>query len=133
MCGDSEQGLGDPTPGLQTMFVIKTDSLGCVVPGCQYVGLAENLIGLENSLKVYPNPSDGHFTLALTLPETLTFTGDLSLQVFDSQGRLLQRRNLGQQLRQTVALDLSAQPVGLYSVHLSDGKRILTGIRLVVE
>ena len=58
---------------------------------------------------------------------------DLTLQVFDAQGRLVERRNLGRQLEQTVALDLSAQPAGLYSAHISDGKRILTGVRLVVE
>ena len=133
ICGDSQQGQGDPHPGRYTWFVIKTDSLGCVVPGCQYVGLAENVIGLENTLKVYPNPSDGLFTLELALPETLTLSGDLTVQVFDAQGRLVERRNLGKQFQQRVSLDLTAQPAGLYSAHLSDGKRILTGARLVIE
>ena len=115
------------------MFVIKTDSLGCVVPGCQFVGIAENVIGLENTLNAYPNPSSGRFTLALTLPATVALVGDLTLQVFDAQGRLVERRNLGRQLEQNIGLDLTAQPVGLYSAHLSDGKRILTGVRLVVS
>ena len=84
-------------------------------------------------IQVQPNPSDGRFTLALTLPETLTLSGDLALQIYDAQGRLVERRNLGRQLQQSVALDLSAQPTGLYCAHLSDGMRILTGVRLVVE
>ena len=86
-----------------------------------------------NVLLAYPNPSSGLFTLALTLPATVALAGDLTLQVFDAQGRLVERRNLGRQLEQRIALDLTAQPTGLYSAHLSDGKRILTGVRLVVE
>jgi hypothetical protein len=131
--GRAWQGGSDPHPGLETIIVLKTDSLGCVVPGCQFVGLEENAMGLEKTLLAYPNPSSGHFTLALTLPATVALAGDLTLQVFDAQGRLVERRNLGRQLEQRIALDLTAQPTGLYSAHLSDGKRILTGVRLVVE
>jgi hypothetical protein len=97
------------------------------------VGLNENAMGLQNTLLAYPSPSGGLFTLALTLPATVALDGDLTLQVFDTQGRLVERRNLGRQLEQRIALDLTAQPTGLYSAHLSDGKRILTGVRLVVE
>jgi hypothetical protein len=131
--GRAWQGGSDPHPGLETIIVLKTDSLGCVVPGCQFVGLEENAMGLQNTLVVYPNPSTGLFTLALTLPATVALAGDLTLQVFDAQGRLVERRNLGRQLEQRIALDLTAQPTGLYSAHLSDGKRILTGVRLVVS
>jgi len=133
MCGEVDQSVNGPHPNLQTWFVVKTDSMGCVVPGCQFVGLNENAMGLENTLLAYPNPSTGLFTLALTLPATVALAGDLTLQVFDAQGRLVERRNLGRQLEQRIALDLTAQPTGLYSAHLSDGKRILTGVRLVVS
>jgi hypothetical protein len=133
MCGEVDQSVNGPHPNLQTWFVVKTDSMGCVVPGCQFVGLNENAMGLQNTLLAYPNPSSGRFTLTLTLPATVALAGDLTLQVFDTQGRLVERRNLGRQLEQTIALDLTAQPTGLYSAHLSDGKRILTGVRLVVE
>jgi hypothetical protein len=133
MCGEVDQSVNGPHPNLQTWFVVKTDSMGCVVPGCQFVGLNENAMGLQNTLLAYPNPSGGLFTLALTLPATVALDGDLTLQVFDTQGRLVERRNLGRQLEQRIALDLTAQPTGLYSAHLSDGKRILTGVRLVVE
>jgi uncharacterized delta-60 repeat protein len=89
--------------------------------------------GLGLRFKIKPNPSDGRFTADLDLSEQTHVEGDLLLQVFDAQGRLVERRNLGRQLEQTIALDLTTQPTGLYSAHLSDTKRILTGVRLVVE
>jgi hypothetical protein len=115
------------------LWLLKLDSAGCLVPGCQFVGLSELTDAYLDAILAYPNPSSGHFTLALTLPATVSLAGDLTLQVFDAQGRLVERRNLGRQLEQRIALDLTAQPTGLYSAHLSDGKRILTGVRLVVS
>jgi hypothetical protein len=115
------------------LWLLKLDSAGCLVPGCQFVGLSELTDSYWDAIKAYPNPSTGRFTLELTLPATVALAGDLTLQVFDAQGRLVERRNLGRQLEQRIALDLTAQPTGLYSAHLSDGKRILTGVRLVVS
>ncbi len=104
-----------------------------MVPGCQYVGIETQFMGLEDALTAYPNPSDGLFTLELDLPEHAPVDGDLLLQVFDVQGRQVLTRALGRDRYQRVALDLTGEPAGLYSAHLSDGKRILTGVRLVVE
>jgi hypothetical protein len=115
------------------LWLLKLDSAGCLVPGCQFVGLSELTDAYLDAILAYPNPSSGLFTLELTLSAAVSVSGDLTLQVFDAQGRLVERRNLGRQLEQRIALDLTAQPTGLYSAHLSDGKRILTGLRLVVE
>ena len=59
--------------------------------------------------------------------------GNLLLQVFDARGRLVVRRDLGDQLDQTIALDLTGQPAGMYSAHISDAQRILTGTKIVLE
>ncbi|QQR85251.1 MAG: T9SS type A sorting domain-containing protein [Flavobacteriales bacterium] len=115
------------------LWLLKLDSLGCLVPGCQYVGLQEQLIGLEGALQVAPNPSAGRFNLQLEMPAAVEVQGDLLLQVFDPRGRLVVRRVLGRQLEQTVALDLSGEPPGVYNAHITDEKRMLTGVRLVVE
>jgi hypothetical protein len=133
MCGEVDQSINGPHPNLQTWFVIKTDSMGCVVPGCQFVGLDELAMGLEKTLRAYPNPSTGPFTLELDLPDNAPIASDLLLQVFDMQGRLVHARNLGRDRYQRIELDLTKEPAGLYSAHLSDGKRILTGVRLVVS
>ncbi len=115
------------------MWLLKLDSMGCLVPGCQYVGINEIAYGLEHALRVWPNPSSGRINLALDLPEGLPLEGHLLLQVFDAWGRLVVRRDLGDQLARTITLDLTGQPAGLYSAHISDAQRILTGTKIILE
>jgi hypothetical protein len=115
------------------LWLLKLDSMGCLVPGCQYVGLQELTDAYVNALTAFPNPSTGAFTLELDLPANAPITGDLLLQVFDMQGRQVVARGLGRDRYQRIALDLANEPAGLYSAHLSDGRRILTGVRLVRE
>ncbi|MCI1753120.1 MAG: T9SS type A sorting domain-containing protein [Flavobacteriales bacterium] len=106
------------------MWLLKLDSLGCLVPGCQFVGIETIAYGLDNTLKAWPNPSAGQFTLGLDLPADLHLEGNLRLQVFDALGRSVMDRDLGLQLKQSIAVDLTDQPAGLYSAHLSDNLRI---------
>ncbi|MBZ0207798.1 MAG: T9SS type A sorting domain-containing protein [Flavobacteriales bacterium] len=117
----------------QNMWLMKLDAEGCLVPGCQYVGINEIAYGLEHALRAWPNPSNGRINLSLELPEGLPLEGTLLLQVFDARGRLVVRKELGTQEAQTIPLDLSRQPAGLYSAHISDARRILTGTKLVLE
>jgi len=115
------------------MWLLKLDAEGCLVPGCQYVGINEVTYGLEHAMKVWPNPSDGKVNMNLNLPTGLPLEGDLLLQVFDANGRLVLRKNLGIHEVQTLSLDLSGQPAGFYSAHISDARRILTGSKIVVQ
>jgi hypothetical protein len=71
--------------------------------------------------------------LELDLPQNAPISSDLLLQVFDMHGRQVLARRLGRDRYQRIILDLTHEPAGLYSAHLSDGKRILTGVRLVRE
>ena len=118
---------------METIIVVKLDSFGCVVPGCQLMGLSEMMLGLEDALLAYPNPSTALFTLVLALPPELETTGALRLRVFDSLGRLVADQHLGYAYDQTIALDLSGEPPGAYHVHITDERRMLTGARLVLE
>ncbi|MCB0793872.1 MAG: hypothetical protein KDB88_03970, partial [Flavobacteriales bacterium] len=88
VCGETEQGINDPTPGLQTMFLIKTDSMGCVVPGCHLVGVQEYAFDLQSYLKLFPNPvaQGGVATVALDLPDGVD-VGPVELVVQDVMGR----------------------------------------------
>lgn len=117
----------------QNMWILKLDAMGCLVPGCQYVGINDMAYGLEHALTAWPNPSHGQVTLALDLPNGLPLEGDLHLQVFDAVGHLVVQKNLGKQLSQTLSLDLSQQIPGLYSAHISDAHILLTGTKLILE
>lgn len=49
-------------------WVCKTDSFGCLVPGCELVGIAENT-PLESSIKLYPNPTSDRLFLYYNNPQ----------------------------------------------------------------
>lgn len=46
----------------QQAWVLKVDSMGCDVANCQYVGIKEQQL-LSGSINVFPNPSNGSFTV----------------------------------------------------------------------
>lgn len=132
--GGAQQGIGDPTPNMQTIYVIKTDSLGCVVPGCQNVGVQEYVMDLQNLLRVSPNPASELVSVSLDLPEGGELEGRARAQLLDATGRLVLEQIVQQNLNQLRAtLDVSALPAGTYYLHVRDAKRWLAGSKLVVE
>ncbi|MBS1569948.1 MAG: T9SS type A sorting domain-containing protein [Bacteroidetes bacterium] len=133
LTGETWNGDTIPPYSDVNMWLLKLDAEGCLVPGCQYVGINEITYGLEHALQIWPNPSDGLIRISLQLPEGLPLEGDLLLQVFDMNGRLVIRKELGGALQQDVHLDLTAQPPGMYSAHISDKQRILTGAKILLR
>lgn len=75
------------------------------------VGVEE--IGSMGSMEVFPNPSDGRFTVSLV------HTGQVDVRVLDLAGRVIRsfRTSVAQ-----VQLDLSGQPSGCYTLVASGGK-----------
>lgn len=54
-CGLAADHLFNPPPG-QRGWLFKTDSMGCIVPGCHLIGV-EDLKNDKNHLLIYPNPA----------------------------------------------------------------------------
>jgi hypothetical protein len=132
--GDAFQGGMDPHPNLQTIWVAKTDSLGCVVPGCQNVGVQEYVMDLQNLLRVSPNPASEMMSLSLELPEGGEVQGQAQVQLLDATGKMVLQERVEQNFNQLRAtLDVSALPTGTYYLHLRDDKRWLAGSKVVVE
>ena len=129
----ASQGL---LPGYsQDSWVVKVDSMGCIVPGCDGVGIVEQVTNLEGALKVYPNPvpANGQLTVELFLPSSMHLSAPLRLVLTSMQGQLVKELALPAQHDQRVVLDVGGLAAGLYSVHVADGGRWLTGARLVIE
>ena len=139
MCGWKIQDQGDPTDGLQTWFLIKTDSLGCGSPGCQTLGVNEFVIGLQEHLKIWPNPVAQGGTVNVELsPPGGADLGPVKLVVQDVLGREVRRDVMVRTVngvRTTFAPSSGATHLasGTYLLHLvSDGKW-LAGGKLVIE
>ncbi len=60
LCGEADSNPVIP----QSIWVLKVDSLGCLVPGCQNVGMKE-LVMKNEELGMYPNPASDVVTLKL--------------------------------------------------------------------
>lgn len=112
------------------IWVVKVDADGCIVPGCNTVGITEQATNLLDALRIWPNPAQGQCTVHLELPASVG-TGALLLTVVAADGRVaLQHSITG---NGTYPLDLHGLSAGLYHVHVSQGGRWLTGGRVVVE
>ena len=136
---------GNNPPGLSVdVWVVKVDSLGCIVPGCDDFSTvvtvqATNLMG---ALSVYPNPvslSNGseHTTVKVTLPSGSPLfgrgaggEGALTLRLVSSQGQevLVQRAVNGEN-----EVSIRGLAAGIYYIHLTSGSTWLSGTKLVVE
>lgn len=56
------------SPIVTNAWLARTDSFGCLVPGCETVGIAENT-PIENSFKLYPNPASDRLFLYYNNPQ----------------------------------------------------------------
>ena len=114
----------------QTIFVIKTDSLGCVIPGCHTVGVEEYALDMNEYLTVYPNPvaQGGSLNIAFNPPPEYKPKGHLRVVVLDAMGK----RVLEQPFTDR-ATPLNNLRIGMYYLHLTDDTTWLAGSAFVVE
>lgn len=126
----------DTVPPLsQDAWLIKTDSFGCIVPGCQvFDGVLEQYTSLQGALQVSPNPTSDVVQVSIELPPGLVIGNTAMLTLVDVQGHKVSEQvvpMLG--ASSTTTLSLGSYPGGLYFLHLTDGKRWLAGARLVKQ
>lgn len=117
-------GLEEPIN--QDGYIVKVDTMGCLVPGCA-VGVEE--FKKENGyFKIGPNPARERLNIYFTQHQSQ----DLQLQVIDLQGKIVLSE---EQIRGdiTYMLDISHLNAGMYSVQLFNEKGILQTEKLVVE
>lgn len=129
--GSAYNPAGAPYPPgySQDTWVVKVDSMGCIVPGCDGVGVQEVVTNLSDALSVFPNPANGSTTVQVDLPQSLRGKA-LRLVLVNAQGQVVL-----EQAAQDGAntLDLSALSGGLYYVHLASGTTWLSGTKLILE
>jgi hypothetical protein len=117
----------------QDAWVVKVDSMGCIVPGCDGVGITEQITNLGDALKLYPNPVHDELHVGIKLPADLTSPGPLTLSITTLEGKLVLQQQVPTSAAGEVVLDVSSLSSGMYSVHLSDATRWLAGKQFVVQ
>ncbi len=107
----------------QAVWLIRTDSNGCLVPGCVAPNAIEVFPESRMQIVVYPNPNTGNFVLEYSKP--LGF--NTALKVIDLTGRTIHTQQIQKGNYKTfVSL---RKPPGIYLVQLSGekGERLYSG------
>ncbi|MBX2972296.1 MAG: hypothetical protein KF797_04280 [Flavobacteriales bacterium] len=133
MCGITRQGVTDPRPYLTSNWLLKLDSHGCLVPGCHTVGVQEYVLGLNERLRVSPNPvaQGGPLRVAFEAPPGFSPQGALRVVVLDGLGREVAAEQFsGNGSELVLKAPLGA---GLYYLHLRDEQKWLAGAKIIVE
>jgi hypothetical protein len=94
----------------QSMWVFKTDSLGCLQPGCQYVGVEELQKAKAGELKINPNPATTQTTITY-----MQLNKESQLQIYNMMGQMVYEEKLSKGSMQTT-VDTRAYKKGLYKV-----------------
>ncbi len=122
---------GPYPPGYsQDAWVVKVDSMGCVVPGCDGVGVTEIITNMQGALTVFPSPAHGQVQVQIDLPITMRNKQDLQLSLMNATGQLVAQQAA---FEGNNTISLSTIAAGLYHVHLTNGRTWLAGTKLVVE
>lgn len=115
------------------LWLVKLDSLGCVVPGCQSVGIQEQYTNLGDALRLWPNPVWGQLHVSMTLPAGYTAVGEQRLVVVDATGAVVRQQRVPSSSPEDFLLNVQGLTTGSYTVHLTDGRRWLAGSKVIVE
>ncbi len=112
----------------QDGWILRVDSMGCVVEGCYSVGMEE--LEEVGAFSIYPNPTSGVVRIELKGDSPST---SLRMTVTDVLGREMTTPDPSFSGGELPGIDVSAWPDGIYFVTLTDtdGNRLTQ--RLVVE
>ena len=92
------------------LWLAKMDSLGCLQPGCQYVGVEELQRAKAGELKVYPNPTTTQTTITY-----MQLNKESQLQIYNMLGQKVYEEKLLKGSSQ-ITIDTRAYKRGLYKV-----------------
>ena len=115
-------------------WLMKTDSFGCLVPGCDLGTPIHEIINTDYSIKLFPNPSSTIIKIDITIPQ-YDPTIKTEVVVVDFSGAIVMRYVMPD-FAYIAELDISKLPSGVYGVQLRQpqmsGTRVLATEKLVV-
>ncbi|MBI4931319.1 MAG: choice-of-anchor B family protein [Bacteroidetes bacterium] len=94
-----------------------------------------NLAAENGNVTVYPNPSNGRFTVyGLQSPVEFSVYNVMGEKVVELMSAKVKKLNsIPQQLNNSITLDLTSQPSGMYFYKITSGKEIISSGKLMIE
>jgi hypothetical protein len=115
-------------PGYQDGRILKVNSFGCLVPGCNSMDITDTITFVVKPFRdsifsnVYPNPSSGVFSISYGLSRMAIVT------VLDMNGRVVLKEDSPNKI------DLSTEPNGLYLLQIMDFQgNLLASHKLIIS
>ena len=117
----------------QDVWVFKTDSMGCIVAGCDtIVGIEELLFAEQQTWFTYgPNPVKTRLNIYLTEINP-GIINDLTFELRNLEGKLIRQFYASEFGGISYMLDIDNQPGGMYILSLRNGNRILQSERIII-
>ena len=136
LCGESSGNMtGQPN---QQGWLLKLDSMGCLVPGCHLTAV-ENIAGQEEiAIKVYPNPVQAGEYLNFYIPTVQTRLiasphNGLQAHLYNISGKLIQNHSLPSD-DATYMLSTDGMAPGTYILQILDERgRVLGAEKIVIR
>jgi hypothetical protein len=125
ICGDAKDST--KAKGDSDAWLIKTDSNGCIIPGCNAKDGIVQIINPEKVFTVYPNPAQNEINVST---ENLNVKIE-SLAVYNVQGQLLKSINTKASNQQIINIEDLVN--GNYLLIITTDKQQMAGKKFVVE
>ena len=129
---------GDTIDGVvQSMcWLLRLDSMGCLIPGCDEVTVSDFIDNVDPSIKLYPNPFAEQATLEINIPDDFVINPNQTLRcdIIDMQGRIVDTysniylTNPGETIR--FAVFRRGMATGTYLARISYGDMLLGTISI---
>ncbi|MFZ5551666.1 MAG: T9SS type A sorting domain-containing protein, partial [Bacteroidota bacterium] len=123
----------DDTSNTEDGWLIRTDSMGCLIPNC--FTEVEELLNIDVGLLIYPNPNDGKFVVEIENIEAAVVGGrrqeEMRVLILDIFGRVVYEKIVNSN-SQKFEIDISENASGIYFVNICSNAYSKT-IKLVKE
>jgi len=128
----SSNDPNDPPMYSQDIWVVKVESMGCLLPGCHIVtGIENQVTNYKDALKVWPNPSPsgGQVQLKWELPEAAR-SKSTELSLVSTTGQLMFSQPIDLE-QESIQLDVQDLKPGMYFIHLVQEGTWISGAKLL--
>ena len=117
----------------QNYWVLKVDSLGCLVEGCDTITSIEDIKELEQiEFITGPNPATDYLNVFLPDIPAKFKSSPFSLELRNTEGKTVERVSI-MNYNTTIILDVKNHPRGIYLLSLVSGGRELTTQKIIIE
>ncbi len=108
----------------QDGWILRVDSMGCLLEGCGAVGIEEQLVIGNEQFSIWPNPAENVLNIVSQMKME-------TVQLYDMQGRLVYRSAVGH--LQEYGVDVSSLGVGMYVLEVRSTEGIQSVWKVMIQ